>query len=487
MKPARLLLLSLVLLLQAMALFAQKTGQPAPTGYNIKVKLTGLKDTVVYLANYYADKNTLRDTAKVDAQGTAVFEGKDSLEGGIYLVVLPSKKYFEVIINKEKHFSMETDTLAMVKNMKVKGSKENELFYEYLNYIEQKHNEVVPLQEKLKKTTAKDSTDAIRKQIGVIDKAVKEYKLDFIRKHPETFVAKIFKAMQEPEVPEAPKLANGKTDSTFAYRWYKAHFFDNIDFSDERLIRTPIIHNKVKQYMEQLTLQHPDSVIKSADVVVNLARANKEMFKYAVYWITYTYESSKIMGMDAVFVHMGKNYYTKDKAYWVTPEQLKKIQDKVTVTEPLLLNRKVPNLVMPDTTGKIQVLHNVKAKYTVLYFWDHGCSHCKKETPKLHDYYKKVKSMGVEVYSVETEQDAKAWKDYIREHKLSWINVQDTYYQTGFKKTFDIYTTPVIYLLDENKKIIAKKVDVENLENILNKKLGLETKEKKEPEKKGTH
>lgn len=478
-----------LLLFSVFVAFVFPSSLRGQNAYNIKVKLDGLKNSECYLANYFGDKQYLKDTAKVDAQGWATFTGKEKLPGGIYLVVTPSKKYFEIIVDKEQDFTVETDTLSMVKSMKVKGSKENQLFYDYLNYIEKKHAEIQPLQDKLKTVKAKDSTEMLRKQIAAIDKEVKDYKIRFTKDHPETFVAKIFRTMQEPEVPEAPLLPDGKKDSTFAYRYFKTHFFDNVDFSDERLIRTPIIHNKVKQYLDQLTVQIPDSIIKSADLIVSKAKANKEIYKFAVYYITYTYESSKIMGMDAVFVHMAKNYYqNKEQAWWVTDEQIKKIQDRAKTLEPLLLGKKIPNLALVDTTGKVQVLHQVKAKYTVLYFWDHGCSHCKKETPKLAEYYNKVKDKGVAVYAVETETDVSEWKKYIRENKLKFINVQDTYHQTGFKKIFDIYSTPVIYLLDEDKKIIGKRIDVENLEIILNKKLGIEdTKPKDKEAPKGSH
>jgi peroxiredoxin len=465
---------------------------PAQNAYNIKVRLDGLKNTECYLANYFGDKQYLKDTAKVDAQGWATFTGKEKLPGGIYLIVTPSKKYFEVIIDKEQDFTVETDTITMVKSMKVKGSKENMLFYDYLNYIEKKHTEMQPLQDKLKTVKAKDSTETLRKQISAIDKDVKDYKLKFIKDHPETFVAKVFRSMQDPDVPEAPLLPDGKKDSTFAYRYFKAHFFDNVDFSDERLIRTPIIHNKIKQYLEQLTVQMPDSINKSADLIISKAKANKEIYKFAVYYVTYTYESSKIMGMDAVFVHMANNYYKNiEQAWWVTDEQLKKIQERSKTLEPLLLGKKIPNLALTDTTGKVQVLHQVKGEYTVLYFWDHGCSHCKKETPKLVEYYNKVKDKGVAVYAVETETDINEWKKYVKENKLSFTNVQDTYHQTGFKKIFDIYSTPVIYLLDKDKKIIGKRIDVENLEIILNKKLGLDPpkpkEEKDKPAPQGSH
>jgi len=103
----------------------------------------------------------------------------------------------------------------------------------------------------------------------------------------------------------------------------------------------------------------------------------------------------------------------------------------------------------------------------MLYFWDYSCGHCKKVTPKLMEWYLKSKSKGVTVFAVGTETNAEEWKKYIRENKLNWINAYDPYYQSGLKKVYDIYSTPVLYVLDENKKIIAKRLDVDQLDGLI--------------------
>ncbi len=221
--------------------------------------------------------------------------------------------------------------------------------------------------------------------------------------------------------------------------------------------------------MEQLTPQTPDSINLSTDYVVSKARANQEVFKYVVYWLTYNYESSLIMGMDAVFVHMVEKYYVTKQAFWVDSTQLYKITNRAFTLKPLLLGKKAPDLNMMDSTGTYKELYGVKAKYTILIFWDHDCGHCKKEVPKLAELYKKVKAKGVEVYAVETEDKPAEWKKFIRENNLNWINVHepDQYHRAVAKKIYDINSTPQTYLLDENKIIKAKRIDVEQLGNFI--------------------
>ena len=354
--------------------------------------------------------------------------------------------------------------------MKVKGSEENKYFYEYQSFMGVKQKQIEPLRDLYKKVKDnKDSAKIVGDQIAAIDKEVMDYKNNFIKAHPTTFVSKIFRAMEEPIVPEAPILANGRKDSTFGYRYYKSHFFDNIDFSDDRLLRTPIFHNKIKQYLDKLTPQTPDSINISTDLIIEKGRANEEVFKYLVNWITYTYESSKIMGMDAVFVHLVNRYHSKKQTPWIDSTQLYKVINRAYILEPLLIGKKAPAVLMQDTTGKEVALYNVKARYTILLFWDENCGHCKKEMPKIVELYKKLKSKDVQIFAYETEDSPKLWKKFIKDNNLQFINgyQPDQYKRAVTKKIYDIYSTPVIYLLDENKIIKAKRIDAEQLGNLI--------------------
>jgi peroxiredoxin len=455
-----------------MMLFAASTYADKPK-YLIKATIHGLKDTICFLGNYYGDKQYIKDTAKVDSKGNCEFKGDEKLPGGIYLVVVPSKRYFELIIDKDQTFSVETDTSDFVGKMKIKGSDDNQMFYDYLRFVDKEQKEADPLRNLLKKVkNNKDSTKLLQDKLAIIDKDVQNYKLDFIAKHPDSFEAKVFNASREPDIPEAPLLPNGKKDSTFAYRYYKQHFFDYIDFTDDRLLRTPVFHNKLKQYITTVVVQYPDSIIKEADTLVAKTKGNKEMFKYVVWYITNWSESSNIMGFDAIFVHMVEKYYNTNQAYWVTPSNLEKMTNRAKVLKGLLLGNKIPNVTMQDTSGIYVTLYNVQAKYTILYFWDPTCGHCQKETPKLRSMYDSLKALkrNVEVYAVCSDPNLKKeWKKYIIEHKLDWINVVDAQNVTGFHTTYDIFSTPVIYLLDENKVILAKRLSVEQLKEFLDR------------------
>jgi peroxiredoxin len=101
-------------------------------------------------------------------------------------------------------------------------------------------------------------------------------------------------------------------------------------------------------------------------------------------------------------------------------------------------------------------------------FWDPNCGHCQKELPKLRDLYnEKSKTLDFGVYAVCTQTDPTVLKNFLKNNQLPFINVYDPRNESNFRKLYDIYSTPVVYLLDENKKIIAKRLGVEQIADFI--------------------
>ena len=448
------------------------------SGYEIEFEINGCQEGTALLAYYYGDKQYIKDSTKIDASGKFTFKGEEALDQGIYITVMPpDNKYFEVIIDADQHFSMSSKYGNPVKDMNVSGNEENEKFYTYLKFLENQKKKSEPFTKQAKELQAADSTGykdskefkKLKEKMASVDDEVKEYKNKFIKDNPEALLSKVFLASKDPDVPEPPVLENGKTDSTFTWRYFKDHFWDNVDFSDERLIRTPVYHSKLVRFMTKTIYQVPDSIKVEASKLVEKTRKSQELFKYTVYWITSHFETSKQMGMEAVFVHMAKNYYMTGQAFWADSTTVAKIGDRAKKLEYSLIGNVAPNLIMKDTSGIFQVLHAIQKDYTIAYFWDPECGHCKKVTPKVKEFYDKFKDeLSVEVYGVCTNKDEKeSWLKYIKEKNLDWINVEDPEQKTAYKYLYDIYSTPVIYLLDKEKKIIAKRIGAEDLENFI--------------------
>ena len=358
------LLAALLSLLSVPAAWAQSAIETPSDGYKITGHFKGLKDTTCILAHYFgATQYIPKDTARVDGTGNLVFEGKKSLPQGLYLAVAPKNRYLQFLITDDQQFSFEVDTANIIQSMKVTGSKENELFYAYQQQLNKLQTEaqVLNAQKKSENATA----------IKALQKQASDYRNQFLKDNAGTFAVKLFKASAEPDVPPAPKAANGRPDSAWVFNYFKRHFWDDFDFADERFVRTPFLQQKIDRYIKELTVQVADSLIKEADYVVGKAIAgkNKEIRYYTIYYITSPYEQSKVVGTEGLFVHMFEKYYATGIMTVSDSSTLKSIGERVASLKPNLVGNVMVAPVIADTLRKPIILQNIKADYTVVFFY----------------------------------------------------------------------------------------------------------------------
>lgn len=460
----------------------------AQSGYKITARIQGLRDSTCYLAYYTGLGNGqffVQDTAKADAQGNVIFTGSQKLPEGLYVISISQWKLFDLIVDADQDFELITDKESVAagnppKQMKVVGSMENELFYAFNHQMQSR---IEPLQQ-LRQTAQSDPTAAAK--MKAIQKELTEYRKKFIREHAGSFTAQLFKAAAEPEIPAAPLLPNGRPDSTFAYRYYKNHYFDGIDLSDERLLRTPFLQQKLENFFENLVYQSPDSLSKEADKIMSRAKGT-EMRRYLAYWMTSRYEQSKVLGVDGFFVHMGEKYYVGEPALWDS-STVTNFKNRIAILKPLLVGKTIPNMYQTDTLGRPLNLHDLKANYTIVFIYSDDCGHCRDSMPKMKAFYQKYKNRGVKIYATDLRRDPKEWRKFIQEFKIQdFTNVIDihkdpktaqTVHYTDYLKTFDAQATPTIYVLDKDKKIIARKIPAEELDKYFEFMLNQQAKKK---------
>lgn len=458
----KFIIVSLFLIFVGNAVQAQK---PKTTGHEITVTIKGIPDTLLYIANYYGSNQYLKDSAKVtkNKPGTFTFKGKDPFEGGLFIIASQKKaKLLELVIDKNQKFSIESDTADLLGRLIIKNSPENEVFYSYIRPSAKYQTEIMRLQKQLKEAKEAKNADGIKNIEAVIKEKSKEndaFTKDFIAKNPTALISKVLKVNEQIDIPELPVKSNGNPDSTWGWTYYKTHYWDNIDLNDDRLLRTPVFTPKLATFFTGVLIQDNDSIIKEIDLLIDRVKNNKEMYKYVIWWVTNHYETSKIMGQDEIFVHMAEKYYAGNLCPWVTQTTVDNMAKRANQLKAILIGAKAPELIMPDTNSVFISNYAPHAKFTIMWFWDSDCGHCKIETPKLRDFYNAQKdSLGLEVYAISTDPDLARWKKYIVENKLTWINVGGNTANIDFRKVYDIYSTPVMFILDENKNIIAKRL-----------------------------
>jgi thiol-disulfide isomerase/thioredoxin len=444
----------------------------AQKGYEITVKLEGYSNDTIRIANYLMDKQYIRDTAVLDTKtGTYTFTGEEPLEPGMYLIVMPPEnKFFQILINeKEEFFSIETNPEKPAETMKIKGSADNELFYDYLNFLGEQRPLSDKYRKELEEETDEKKKDAIQAKLENLNDAVNEKQQSILNDHSTTLTAAIIKANQSPVMPEI-KGKDDKDTQILQWQWTRKHYFDNIDLADPRFLRLPFLFQRVNHYIEKLTVQHPDSISKSLIYILDKMEPASDNFKYYLVHYLGEYAKSKVVGFDAIYVDLVESYYMTGKATWTDEEQLKKIIKNAKTIKPLLIGKIAPDISMETQEGTKMTLHGIESPFTILIFWDPECGHCKKAMPKLLEFYADYKDRGVEIVAVCTrfmKETQNCW-DFIAEKEIGvWLNTVDPYHRSKYKLVYDIRSTPQIYVLDSKKEIISKKIGSEQLEEVM--------------------
>ncbi len=467
MHTVKSFLLLFSLLIITSSLFGQESG------YEIKVNIKGINNgDTLYLAKYFGKKLYYADTAYSVGEDL-VFSG-DSLKGGKYAVVLPGIKYFEIIVAEDKvDISTESDDLNG--KLKVNISEENRIFYDYVFFLRDMKLGLKPVEEKLKDFDgSEEEKEALIQKLRDANEKVAEEQQRIVDEYPELLVAKYIHMSMPVKIPEAPKDENGViTDSTFQRYHYVSHFFDHFDFADDRIVHDAIFENKIDEFFKKVVYPLPDSINVQLDKLIAKTNRKDDLFNFIVHYGAAMFEREKVMGMDAVFVHMVENYYMSGEAFWADSATTASMTERAMKLKPTLIGQRAPYLNLFDTTGTKRVsLYDLKAEFTILYFWDSGCGHCKKTTPVILDIYHKYKDKGVSVYAVGTELENDAWKKYITENELDFLNVSDTpEHPDYFRTIYDIFSTPRVFILDKDKKIVAKQLSVEQIEDFIEFKL----------------
>ena len=437
-------------------------------GYEINVTIMDLQDSTVFLAYHLGDKQYIKDTAKLDRSGNGIFRGQQNLPQGIYMIVLPGRKYFEILISDNQRFSLSCTFSNYFNTLKFTGSKENSAFVEYQKNWVTMQQTAIAISKRIQNN--KQNNDSL-KILGSVQKLqeenMKAYLKSVVKANEGNFLGTLVKGLLPIDIPKFTIPIGYKNPDSIRwvlnYNYNKDHFFDNIDLNDERLIRTPLLYSRLDSFFTNVLIQSPDTINKEIDKLINKCSSNYKMFQFVSVYLFNHFRESEIMGHDAVMVKIADDIYLSGKADWVTREFKDDLRKQIDLIRPNLIGKKAENMVMDSYKGIFVSLYDVEKDFTVLYFWEPNCGHCQEATPKLKAYYDKPKDYSLEVFAVCTTADKEKWTKYIEDNKLTWINGWDPKRISHFDFYYNVQSTPTIYVLDKDKKIIAKKLAVEEI------------------------
>lgn len=448
-------------------------------GHAVQISLKPYQNTKIYIGTNYGKNRVLADSCILNERSEGVFTSTKKLSPGVYFVISP--KYtilFDFLIDEEQHFKIIADTTALT-DFKIIGSNDNTIFKEYTKSINILGSELNTIESSIKIAMTATDTATLRAQYIAKDKQIKEKRSYFTTTYPKSMTSYLLNVMQRPEAPSV-KLINGKPDSTYPYYYVKNHFWDKVIFNDNRLIRTPFFEDKLDEYFKNYVSRDPDSIIDEVQYLLTVAKTGKEIYPFLLFKFTNKYISPEFMGQDKVFLHIYQNFFAKGDTVLLSAESKKSITERAYSIMANQLGLPAPILVLNDLQDKHFALHNIKAPYTFIAFWDPSCSHCKVEIPRLDSMYKaNWKALNVAVLSVNINpKEITAWKKFITDHQLEgWINGYQTEADLNseikagkpstIRQLYDVFKTPTFYLLDKDKKIIAKNLSLDQFNDFL--------------------
>lgn len=437
----------------------------------LDVEVRGLPDGYCRILGMLGGQNYVVDSVRA-TNGKFHLERAALLPTGLYYVVFPDERtFFQFLLDTDQTVRFQSDVQDLVKFMKVEGCIDNELLYSNLRYEATFKQRFDSVEAAIASAGGGPNVAGLQQRKTQLLEDRKAHVASFAQQYPGSFFTRFKSAGQNPEL-QNPRKPDGSLDTLRQLALYRDAYFANTPLNDEGLLRTPVVPNKLKTYMTQLTPQAPDSVIKYADRVIAMARGCDECYKFVVNWIAIQYEKPTIMGGEVILVHLVDKYFTDDvAARWFPgkPEELAKIRKKVNEMRPSLLGKTGQDLRAKNPLGEYESLYELKSPIKVVFMYSASCSHCQERAPVLRDLLAKWKGK-VEVYALCLDPDEAKWREFIDKYQLQGFhNVIDPKMESRYYYKYHVDITPECYVLDPANVIVAKDLHPNQLEPVFEK------------------
>jgi len=462
--------------------------------YEISIALNTRNDTIL-MGHFFAksDKRYVSDTV-VLKNGKGMFRSNRDLPNGVYFLYSDGKILFDFIIGDNKKFGIVSDTADLINLTKFTSSPDNDVFFKFQRYNTDRGKQFQQLYEQYKNVTSDTEKNDISVRMQTLQKERIEYIEELVDANNNLYVSKFLRTLLPLNPPDPPKDDEGNiTDPMYVYRWWRAHFFDNLNIYDPDMLRTQFYEEKLFDYLNRLIipLGSTDTLCVEIDKILSKAKANDAVFRYIMgtlynHYFKLAMEVIIDKGIipENVWLHLVENWYIPF-AHWSSDEIIEERKKDVANRKPNLIGKHAPPIemlmVLPpehfkaaamDTAIKFD-LHagkmigdfrkELKSTFTVLYFWDYTCGHCKQGIQDLFKVWEEYKDSGLQVLTVQIyltgeRKDKGKWIDFVNEKELfgtGWMNAWSPY-RYKYREMYNTANVPVMYLLDEKFDIILR-------------------------------
>ena len=430
---------------------------------HITIKISGVTEKAVLFQLEGVKTNKIDSV--ISSDGTYQFSLKNK-NNGFYRLQLDNKHWID-FINDGKDVKIKTDynrisalSADKVDNLKVIQSESNKLYFEFIK-INKAYKTKTELLDIILANYPKDDNYYTTTQNKLLEIQYKYRQFVKItsQKKPKTFIARYIKSAQLPiidiDIPVKEQLT-----------YFKNHSLGNIDFNDDELIHSDLFTNKSIEYLTYYrNPRMPKALlekefIKAVDTLLNKAKVNEFVYQQMV---EYLIDGFRKFGFEKPLDYIVDNYVIKDNIC-LDLKLESSLQRRITQASVFKIGKTVPNIVSFNSKGKKIDLNKINGKKILILFYASWCPHCKEIVPEISRLYKKQKENNTEVLAISVDTNKTDWINFVKANKLNWINVSDLKGWYGkAANDYYLYATPTMFLVDKNKKVLAKPSTIEEL------------------------
>jgi thiol-disulfide isomerase/thioredoxin len=433
--------------------------------YQIKIKAINTLDTVIYFrGTVFDEKNFIpKDTINL-SKGSFTLNAKKPILGGIYFFYFPKTK-------SKIYFSLENKD-----SLKVELTGAN--YLDFISFSNSKNKAFIEYQQLEKKLSNYDTLFA--KELAQGKKFNLAQKAAFFKLKTNQLVYFRTNAMEQMKKTDALYLhfnaLNLLDESVPSKKNYAARdeFIKQFDFKSPKLLFTPNLRAILSEYFSYFTLQ-ADSISKGVDTVMKGLDCKMFMAKYVVDYLTKLLKNREIVNNTEGYKKFVQSYLLNDKCKVLDAKEKTTYKEEIANISILSLQDTCVNMILKDTGNKEQNLHEFAKQFsfTVIMFYDPTCEHCKIELPKMDSVLNLLNAkynIKIGRYAVcnEPNMPLPVWKDFINKYSLTnnYVHV-NLGANVEIRKSYDAFTNPIFYLIDNKGILIGKKLSPLTLRNMV--------------------
>lgn len=246
------------------------------------------------------------------------------------------------------------------------------------------------------------------------------------------------------------------------------HYWDNFNFADTTVLASGVAEQVLADYLYILPHASIGTVRTSIGGIIDKAADNQDVYDwFAAHLDRYLYDPNSPYRNEELYAVVLEHIINSDKV-----DALYKIRPRSRMED---INNNRAGTIAADFTytladGTTGRLHGIRADYTLLFFYNPGCSDCKR-VKEILEHSPQVTGLSdsgrLRILAFYTDEDLSEWKAYVPNIPEKWINAYDGTQAIHKDRLYAIRAIPTLYLLDRDKRVVLKDCPVEQLEHVL--------------------